>query len=178
MGKRGGTKGKAVKKSDLRAEDIARDILAAQGDGTIAGIYRVEVRTLRTRRFRLNSSQPSTAVEIFRTLLGTELKIGRRRLICPDLATARFLSVFARIGVDEVAVPYEITRISHLADHLESAWHQMIMRVESACAGLSAQMKNKVQRLLIADQREQVIRCGAGPAIPQFNQNTKQRKPG
>jgi hypothetical protein len=178
MGKPDGTRGTAVKRRGPRAEDIARDILATQGDKTIAGIYRVQVRTLRTRRFRLNSPQPSTAVEIFHTLLGVELKIGKRRLICPDLATARFLSVFARIGVDDVAVPYEITRISHLADGLESAWHQMIMQVEPACAGLSAQMKSKVRRLLIADQREQVIRCGAGPAIPQFNQNTKQRKTG
>lgn len=178
MGKPEGTTEKAVRKRGVRAEDIARDILATQGDGTIAGIYRVQVRTLRTRRFLLASPQPANVVEIFHTLLGIELKIGKRRLICPDLATARFLSVFARIGVDEVAVPYEITRMSHLADQLESAWHQMIMRVEPGCAGLSAQMKSKVQRLLIADQREQVIRCGAGPAIPQFNQNTKQRKTG
>lgn len=173
-----------------RAEDVAAGILAALGDGSVAGIYRLQVRPLRTRRFTLQSATKtppiaatgstgvvrSWPVEVLHTLLGIELKVGKKRLICPDLATARFLAVFARLGVDEVAVPYEITRISHLADQLESAWFQMLVRIDPATVGLSRQMKNKVRRLLIAHERDGVMQSGSGPAIPQFNQNTKQRK--
>jgi hypothetical protein len=64
------------------------------------------------------------------TLFGIELLVGKRRLICPDLATARYLSVFARLGCQQVAVPYDITRISRIADQLESAWHQMMLLVD------------------------------------------------
>ena len=53
-------------------------------------------------------------------MLGIELKVANRRLLCPDLATARYLSVFARLGCDVIAVPYDITQISRIADELES----------------------------------------------------------
>jgi hypothetical protein len=78
--------------------------------------------------------------------------------------------------VAEVAVPYDITQISRLADDLESSWYRMLMLVEHLTAERSGRLRNKVLVLLIADQREEVIAQGAGPAIPQFNQNTKQRK--
>ncbi len=72
-------------------------------------------------------SSPPVRVVIQHTLLGVELKLGRKRLLCPDLATARYLSVFARIGCQDVAVPYDITKISHLADELESSWYRMLL---------------------------------------------------
>lgn len=110
------------------------------------------------------------------TLLGVELKVGKRRLLCPDLATARYLSVFARLGVVAVAVPYDITKISRLADDLESSWFRMQMLIEHLAAGRSERFRRKVSDGLIADQREEVAALGAGPAIPEFNQNTRQRK--
>lgn len=111
------------------------------------------------------------------TLLGVELKLGKRRLLCPDLATARYLAVFARLGVAETAVPYDITQISRLADDLESSWYRMLTLVEHLTAGRSERLRSRVSAGLIADQREEVAALGAGPAIPEFNQNTKQRRP-
>ena len=73
---------------------------------------------------------PSARVEIQHTLLGVELKLGRKRLLCPDLATARYLSVFARLGCQDVALPYDITKISQLADELESSWYRMLLLAE------------------------------------------------
>jgi hypothetical protein len=159
-----------------RADELAAEIKTRMGDQRISEIYRDRVRTVRTRSYTLNAPSGKAAVEILHTLLGIELKIGKRRLLCPDLATARYLSVFARLGVAEVAVPYDITRISRLADDLESAWHRMLMLVEHLTAERSARLRNRVQSKLMAAERAEVVALGAGPAIPQFNQHTKQRK--
>src|SRR4030095_13292442 len=96
------------------------------GDQLISVIYRDRVRAIRTRSYRLDAPVNRTDVEIMHTLLGVELKIGKRRLLCPDLAMARYLSVFARLGVAEVATPYDITQVSRLADDLESSWYRML----------------------------------------------------
>ncbi len=160
----------------VRAEDGAAEIKRQLGDQLISAIYRDRIRPLRTRSYQLNAPSKQTAVEVMHTLLGVELKLGRRRLLCPDLATARYLAVFARLGVAEVAVPYDITQISRLADDLESSWYRMQMLVEHLTTERSERLRNRVRALLAADQRSEVLAAGAGPAIPQFNQNTKQRK--
>jgi hypothetical protein len=113
---------------------------------------------------------------VLHTLLGIELKIGNRRLLCPDLATARYLSIFARLGCDGVAVPYDITHISRIADELESAWHRMMLLVDHFTSGRSKRLSALVRRRLIADARDQINRLGAGSKYPQFNQKTSQRQ--
>ncbi len=160
----------------IRADDLMAEVKEKMGEQLISIIYRDRVRSIRTRSYHLNATAKKTDVEVMHTLLGIELKIGKRRLACPDLATARYLSVFARLGVSAVAVPYDITKISRLADDLESAWFRMKMLVEHLAAGRSERFRNKVVNSLIADQRATVTELGAGPAIPEFNQNTKQRK--
>jgi hypothetical protein len=160
----------------IRADDMVSEIKRQMGDQLISAIYRDRIRALRTRGYQLNAPTRKAAVEVMHTLLGVELKIGRRRLLCPDLATARYLSVFAKLGVAEVAVPYDITQISRLADDLESSWYRMLMLIEHLTAERGARLRNKVRSNLIADEREEIIAAGAGPAIPQFIQNTKQRK--
>src|ERR1700674_2318241 len=62
--------------------------------------YRERIRKLRTRSYHFEALPAKPRVEIQHTLLGVELKAGRRRLLCPDLATARYLSVFARAGCE------------------------------------------------------------------------------
>jgi hypothetical protein len=160
----------------VRAETVAAEVRRQLGDQLISTIYRDRIRVIRTRSYQLSAPAKKVAVEVMHTLLGIELKIGKRRLLCPDLATARYLSVFARLGAPEVAVPYDITQISRLADDLESAWYRMLMLVEHLTVGQSDRFRNKVRANLIADERNKVVEAGAGPAIPQFNQNTKQRK--
>ncbi len=160
----------------VRADDLVAEIKRQMGDHLISAIYTDRIRTIRTRSYQLNAPAKKVEVEVMHTLLGVELKIGKRRLLCPDLATARYLSVFARLGVAEVAVPYDITQISRLADELESSWYRMIMLVEHLTAERSRRLNNRVRAMMIADLRDDVIAQGAGPAIPQFNQNTKQRK--
>ena len=117
-------------------------------------------------------------MEIQHTLLGVELKVGQRRLLCPDLATARYLSVFARAGCTEVAIPYDITRVSLLADELESSWHRMLLLANHNAASRSDSFKARIHGLLIAKLRDEIAAAGGGTPVPDFKQSTKQRAEG
>jgi hypothetical protein len=167
--------------TQLRLGDLITEIKKLMGDQLISSIYRERIRTIRTRSYQLNAPANSVPVEIMHTLLGIELKIGKRRLMCPDLSTARYLAVFARLGVAEVAVPYNITQISKLADDLESSWYKMLMLAEHLTSERSERLRRRVRSDLIKEQCNEIIALGAGPAIPEFHQstkqNTKQRRP-
>jgi hypothetical protein len=160
----------------VRADDIAAEVTRLLGDQLLSSLYRDRVLTTRTRRYELRAPTKPQTVEVIHTLLGVELKIGKRRLLCPDLATARYLSVFARLGVEAVAVPYDITQISRIADELESSWYRMLTLSEHLTAGRSARLRGLVRARLVADLRAEVANLGAGKAIPDFIQNTKQRR--
>lgn len=162
--------------SQMTAEEYASQVKTELGDAWLPNIYRDRIRKLRTRSYTLPAAAPKTPVEIHHTLLGVELKAGRKRLLCPDLATARYLSVFARAGCDQVALPYDITRISQLADELESSWHRMFLLAEHNARETSEPFKSRIRRLLISKIRAEVSATGAGSTIPEFKQTTRQRK--
>jgi hypothetical protein len=130
---------------------------------------------MRTRSYTFGPIRRNQRVDIQHTLLGVELKVGPRRLLCPDLATARYLSVFARIGCKEVAVPYDITRISLLADELESSWHRMLLLADHKASARPDSFRARIRGLLIAKLRGEISAAGAGTAVPEFRQSTKQR---
>ena len=157
-------------------EDSAQKIREQLGQTWLPRIYRERVLKLRTRSYHFESGKASDRVIIQHTLLGVELKIGRKRLLCPDLATARYLSVFARIGSKDVAVPYDITKISQLADELESSWYRMWLLVEQETRAESTRFKGRLRGLLLAKIRADIIEAGAGTRVPEFKQSTKQRQ--
>jgi hypothetical protein len=156
-------------------ESHAQLIQEKLGESWLPRIYRERILKLRTRSYHFESVKPSARVDIQHTLLGVELKVGRRRLLCPDLATARYLSVFARLGCKDVAVPYDITKISHLADELESSWYRMFLLVEQEARAESPRFRARLRGLLIAKISEAIEEAGAGTRIPEFRQTTKQR---
>jgi hypothetical protein len=160
----------------VRADDIVTEIRRLLGEQEIAAVYGARILAIRTRRYELKAPLKNVPVEVQHTLLGVELKIGPRRLLCPDFATARYLAVFARLGIETVAVPYDITQVSRLADELESSWYRMLVLINHLTTGRSERLRNLVQTHLIATQRAEITRLGAGAAAPQFNQNTKQRR--
>lgn len=162
-------------KANSATAQSAMDIRTRLGSAWIPDIYRDRILKMRTRSFELGATGKTSAVEIQHTLLGVELKLGRRRLLCPDLATARYLAVFARAGCAVVAVPYDITRISHLADELDSSWHRMLLTADQLSADRSPAARARLRRWLIAEVRAEISAAGAGPATPVFKQNTKQR---
>ncbi|HVG33322.1 MAG TPA: hypothetical protein VM911_09585 [Pyrinomonadaceae bacterium] len=97
-------------------------------------------------------------------------------MLCPDLATARYLAVFARAGCADIAVPYDITQISRLADELESSWHRMLLLIEKLGEKRSQTFRARLRTLLLNELQAEIREAGAGTPVPQFNQNTKQRR--
>ena len=159
----------------MSLEKYAQLIQEQLGESWLPRIYRERILKLRTRSYHFESTKPAARVDIQHTLLGVELKVGRRRLLCPDLATARYLSVFARLGCQDVAVPYDITKISHLADELESSWYRMFLLVEQETRAESTRLSARLRGLLIAKIREEIKEAGPGTRVPEFRQMTKQR---
>ena len=155
-----------------RYAQLVRETL---GETWLPRIYRERILRLRTRSYHFEAANPKARIEIQHTLLGVELKIGRRRLLCPDLATARYLSVFARVGVTDVAVPYDITKISHIADELESSWYRMLLLVEQESGRQTLRFGSRVRGLLIAQIRAEITAAGSGTRIPEFRQIPKRR---
>src|SRR6266702_1307915 len=107
------------------------------GNSWLSQVYVQRVLKLRTRAYDFPALPKNAAPQIHHTLLGIELKVGRHRMLCPDLATARYLSVFARVGCKAVAIPYDITKISEVADTLESSWRRMLLVADSVAANRS-----------------------------------------
>jgi hypothetical protein len=157
-------------------ESYAQNIQEQFGAMWLPRIYRERILKLRTRSYQFENAKPSDRVVIQHTLLGVELKVGRRRLLCPDLATARYLSVFARLGCQAVAVPYDITKISQLADELESSWYRMLLLAEQEAKGKSPRFKGRLLGLLIAKIRAEIKEAGPGTKVPEFKQSTRQRQ--
>lgn len=159
----------------LTIENTAAEIKHVLGSLWLGTIYREQILTLRTRAAQIRPAARNEAIEPRHTLLGIELKIGRHRQHCPDLATARYLAVWSRAGCPDIALPYDITQISRLADELESGWHRMLLLVGYTTANRSPAFGSRVRGLLLHSLRAEIAQAGAGRAIPIFNQNTKQR---
>lgn len=159
----------------VRAEDIAAEVTRQLNDSSIAAIYRDKIRTQRTRQYELGAPAKNKPVQVLHTLLGIELKAGNRRLLCPDLATARYLSVFVGLGCDVIAIPYDITQISWIADELESSWHRMMLLIDRLTEGRSERLRAMVRRRLITETRVAIESLGAGSKFPEFNQLARRR---
>jgi hypothetical protein len=156
--------------------DIASDIKEKLAGEWLPLIYQEKVRTQRTRAHRLEVPKRENRAAIQHTLLGIELKVGNKRFSCPDLSTARYLKVFARLGCQEVAVPYDITKISTLADELDSSWHKTLLFLEESAKDKTPQVKGKLRAGLIKEIRTELDEIGAGSLMPEFRQTTKQRR--
>jgi hypothetical protein len=159
----------------MTAEEYAAQVRAELKETWLPHIYRQQILSKRTRSYHFEGLTTKSRVEIQHTLLGVELKAGRRRFFCPDLATARYLSVFARAGCEHVAVPYDITKISQLADELESSWYRMFLLVDHLAVGKSETFRTRVKRLLVNRIKTEISQLGAGSSVPEFKQSTRQR---
>jgi hypothetical protein len=152
----------------VTVHDCAQQIRERLGETWLPRIYRERILKLRTRSYHFEAASVPKSVVIQHTLLGVELKVGRKRLLCPDLATARYLSVFARLGCKDVALPYDITKISQLADELESSWYRMLLLVDQEAKAKSASFRSRVRGSLLAETRAEIAAAGAGARIPEF----------
>ncbi len=145
--------------------DIAAELRSSLADDWLPTIYMHKVRSQRTRSVHLDIAARENRPEILYTLLGIELKVGRRRFSCPDLATARYLRVFARIGCRDFAIPYDITRVPGIADLLETAWQRSIVLLDG-----------RSHTPLVKALRNEITSHGPGDSMPLFDRETKQKK--
>ena len=152
----------------MQADNYLKNIQEQLGDSWIPHFYASRILKLRTRSYHFENLKQGARVTIQHTLLGVELKVGRRRLLCPDLATARYLAVFARTGCPDVAIPYDITRISVLADELESSWYRMLLLAEQAVGQNNLKLLARLRGLLFAKIRSEIAAAGSGTPIPEF----------
>jgi len=155
--------------------DITADIKEKLNAEWLPEIYRAKVRTQRTRSFRLEIPTRENRAIIQHTLLGVELKVGNQRFSCPDLSTARYLQIFACLGCVEIAVPYDITKISTLADELESSRQKSFLFLEEAAREKTSSVRGRMRSNLIKQMRAEIAQIGAGSLMPEFKQSTKQR---
>ncbi len=89
----------------------------------IAEIYCQQVVPFKARKITLPGRK--CEAQIMYTFLGYEVKAGRKRLTCPDLVTARYLKLFAELGMKQVLIPYDPTRTSRLIDRLERSFESL-----------------------------------------------------
>ena len=82
------------------AADLLLDIEETMGDSWLPRIYHELILKTRTRSYEFPAVQKRVDPQIYHTLLGVELKVGRRRMLCPDLATARYLALAGGAAVD------------------------------------------------------------------------------
>ncbi|MEJ7623354.1 MAG: hypothetical protein WKF34_05130 [Pyrinomonadaceae bacterium] len=150
----------------------AADILAALGDDSIPSIYR-RIRAQRTRAYKLDLPPRASHAEIQFTLLGIELKVGRRRFACPDLSTARYLQVFTRLGCGEFAIPYDISQVSAVADELETSWRRTLLML---ARGKATERQPRQISAVIKLIREEITAIGAGDSMPVFDRKTRNRQ--
>ncbi|MFV0389998.1 MAG: hypothetical protein ACK5NT_14745, partial [Pyrinomonadaceae bacterium] len=116
---------------------IANEIVYKLGDEWLPVLYREKIRTQRTRAYSLDIPERQNNVELQFTLLGIELKIRKQRYSCPDLSTARYIRIFARLGISQFAIPYDISLIPAIADMLESSWQLTLLTMNEIGNGLS-----------------------------------------
>ena len=154
---------------------IAAEIKENMGDEWLPEIYRSKVRVQRTRSHHLDIPQRENRAAVWHTLLGIELKVGNKRFSCPDLSTARYLQIFARLGCREVAIPYDITKISSIADEFESSWQKSLLLLSETVKNKTPAVKGRMRAALIKEIREEIDEIGAGALMPEFKQTTKQR---
>ncbi len=81
--------------------------------------YGEEVLSGRTRVVSL----PGRKCEprILNTFLGFELQVAQKRITCPDMSTARYLKIFAEIGMPSVRAPYDPSLTSGVLPQLEQS---------------------------------------------------------
>ncbi|HQZ96823.1 MAG TPA: hypothetical protein PLP21_10940 [Pyrinomonadaceae bacterium] len=155
--------------------DIAADIAVALADDWLPVIYRDKIRAQRTRSLKVEVPARENNAEIQYTLLGIELKIGKHRFACPDLATARYMRVFARFGCSDFAIPYDISKISATADELETSWQRTLLILGSLVQDKPARTAASLRTRLVKAIRTQIEAIGPGDAMPAFDRQTRQR---
>lgn len=116
----------------------------------IVSLYRDEILPARTRRVHLLGRKCEP--QIMETFLGYELRLGRKRVTCPDLTTARYLRVFGAIGLDSILIPYEPNRTAEIVPPLEDCFTEL--KQTASEPRKLRRMFRQLRRYLVEAERE------------------------
>lgn len=83
-------------------------------------LYAERVLPLKYRRVDLPGRLGRTRIQ--KTLLGYEVQLGHIRKGCPDEVTARYLALFAALGLSEILIPYSPVDTARLLPEFERAF--------------------------------------------------------
>src|SRR4030042_5177194 len=86
---------------------------------TMVSCYATRVLQKRHRIVALRGRKCEARIML--TLLGFEVKAGRKRISCPDMTTARYLSLFAEIGMRQLRIPYDPPLTARAIPKIEAA---------------------------------------------------------
>jgi hypothetical protein len=101
-------------------------------NGSLTDVYRLKVRTQKTRTIRLLGRK--TSAKIIHTLLGYELQASYKRIQCPDLVTARYLKIFSELGCHSIDLPYDPTVTAKLIPELEKSMEGVHQKIRETFA--------------------------------------------
>lgn len=105
----------------------------------IRQIYCLDVGSARTRDVTLLGRKCDA--RIIQTFLGWEVKMGRKRVTCPDLVSARYVQLFACLGMKSVRIPYDPTRTRLILDGLEPCIERIRLIVEQESSSTDRRRK-------------------------------------
>jgi hypothetical protein len=83
-------------------------------------LYQERVLPLKYRRVDLPGRLGRARIQ--KTLLGYEVQLGNVRKGCPDEVTARYLALFASLGLTEILIPYSPVDTAALLPDFERAF--------------------------------------------------------
>ena len=63
--------------------------------------------------------------QLLYTFLGFEVKLGPKRLTCPDMTTARYLRIFGKLGMPAIEIPYDPTKTARVLPVLERSMERI-----------------------------------------------------
>jgi hypothetical protein len=113
----------------------------------------------KTRRVKLIGRR--CVPQIYKTFLGYEIIGARKRILCPDLTTARYLRIFAEIGLKEIDLPYDVTRTQEILPELERSYASLRRILDFFLDQLiSSDEKSQFLRRAYANLRQDLSRAG------------------
>lgn len=145
-----------------------QELLAGLENPGLDTLYADRVLTIRTRRVELPGRLGRARIQ--KTLLGYEIQLGSVRKGCPDEATARYLALFASLGLASVRMPYNPVETRMLLAELESSFAG-IGRAAATAAGRTGRpdlRRHYERRLcrLLADRIQRIDALSENPEAP------------
>ncbi|MGW8178836.1 MAG: hypothetical protein ACWGQW_08755 [bacterium] len=107
----------------MNTEEIEREA------NSLVRCYRERVLENKTRKVALLGRKCEP--QIMYTFLGFEVKLGPKRLTCPDMTTARFLCIFGKLGMNSIEIPYDPTITASVLPLLEESLQRIDSLLES-----------------------------------------------